>query len=194
MSLHASAEERAVVLGEVELNSPYVSTKNGDCRTETGPVVLTYPALVTDSLGAGATNTNTDDVGGRVEQLLGETNELLVVHGLGQEINSHGGDKLLVADGGAVLQRHRLVVGIDLGNLTLLTEAGLLLRESVGHGNPDTTSTATGGEAECSVRTPVTSGLAEDNVGRHGLEIGSSNTLTEPGALHLIYISLFVLK
>jgi hypothetical protein len=136
-------------------------------------------------------------VSGRVEELLRETNELLVVHGLGQEIHRHGGNKLLVADGGAVLQRHRLVVGIDLGNLALLTEAGLLLRESVGHGNPDTTSTATSGEAESSVGTPVTSGLTEDNVGRHGLEVRSSDTLAEPGALHLIRtesISLFVLK
>ena len=122
---------------------------------------------------------------GRVEELLGEANELLVADLLSKVVDGHGGDQLLVADGGAITQGNGLVVGIDLNNLALLTEASLLLGESVRNGDPDTTSTAVGGETESSVGTPVTSGLVENDIGRHSLDVGGSNTLTQPSALHL---------
>lgn len=124
-------------------------------------------------------------MGGGVEELLASVDELLVTDLLHELVDSHGGDQLLVADSGAISQSDGLVVGVDLGNLALLTEASLLLGESVGNGNPDTTGTTTGGETESSVRTPVSGGLVEDHVRRHGLDVGSSDTLTEPGALHL---------
>lgn len=153
--------ERRVVLGEVE------------------------PALVTDALGALTTDTDTDNVGGGVEELLGEGDELLVAHGLGEEVDSHGGDELGVTNGGAIGEGNGLVVGVNLGDLALLTEASVLLGDGVGNTDPDTTSTVAGGETEGSVGTPVTGGLVEDDVGGHGLEVGGSDTLTEPSALHL---------
>ena len=158
-----------------------------DGGTVEGAVILreVEPALVADSLRASATNTNTNDVSGRVEELLAQTNQFLVAHQLRKMINSHGGDELLVSDSGAILQLHSSVVGVDLDNGALLTEAGLLLGDSVGDGNPDTASTTVGREAESGVGTPVTCGLVQDNVGGHSLDVGSSDTLTEPSALHL---------
>ena len=158
-----------------------------DGGTVEGAVILgeVEPALVTDSLGTSATDTNTDDVGRRVEELLGQTDQLLVAHHLGKMINGHGGDELLVSDGGAILQGYCSVVGVHLDHGALLTEASFLLGDSVGNGNPDTTSTAAGREAESGVRTPVTGGLVQDNVGSHSLDVGGSDTLTEPSTLHL---------
>lgn len=158
-----------------------------DGGTVEGAVVLgeVQPALVTNAVGASTTDTDTDNVSGGVEELLGEGHQLLVVHGLSQEIDSHGGDQLLVTDGGAVGQGDSLVAGVDLGDLALLTEAGVLLGEGVGNSNPDTTGTVTGREAEGGVGTPVTGGLIHDNVVGDGLQVGGSDTLTEPSALHL---------
>ena len=158
-----------------------------DGGTVEGTVVLgeVQPALVTDAVGAGTTDTNTDNVGGGVEELLGEGHELSVVHGLGEVVDSHGGDKLLVTNGGTISQGDGLVVGVDLLDLVLGAVAGVLLGEGVGNGNPDTTGTVAGGETESSVGTPVTGSLVEDNVGGHSLDVGGSDTLTEPSALHL---------
>jgi hypothetical protein len=158
-----------------------------DGGTVEGAVILgeVQPALVTDAVGAGTTDTNTDNVGGGVEELLGEGHELSVVHGLGEVVDSHGGNKLLVTNGGAISQGDGLVVGVDLLDLVLGTVAGVLLGEGVGNGNPDTTGTVAGGETESSVGAPVTGSLVEDDVGSHGLDIGGSDTLTEPSALHL---------
>lgn len=147
--------------------------------------MATYPALVSNSLGALATDTNTDNVGGRVEELLASINELLVADLLHEVVNSHGGDQLVVANGGAVTQSNSLVASVDLGDLALLTEASLLLGESVGNGNPDASGTTTSGETESSVRSPVSCSLVQDNVGGDGLHVGSGHTLAEPGALHL---------
>lgn len=46
--------------------------------------LVTYPAFVSYSLGALATDTNTDDVGRRVEKALAEFHELFVFHFLDQ--------------------------------------------------------------------------------------------------------------
>ena len=158
-----------------------------DGGTVEGAVVLgeVQPALVADSLGTRATDTNTDDVGGGVEELLAEGNELLVAQLLREGIHGHGGHELLVADGGAIRHGDGLVAGVDLADLALVTEAGLLLGDSVGDGNPDATGTAAGGETESSVGTPVTGGLVEDDVGGHGLDVRGSDTLAQPGTLHL---------
>ena len=148
-------------------------------------VQRTYPALVTDALGAGATDTNTNDVGGRVVKTLGQADELLVAHLLNQLVNSHGVDELVIADGGAVLEADTLVVGVDLGDLALGTEALLLLGDGLGNGNPDTTGAVAGREAEGGVGAPVAGNLAQNGVAGDELHVGGSDTLAKPLALHL---------
>lgn len=123
---------------------------------------------------------------GGVEELLAQTNQFLVTHLLGKMIHSHRGDELLVSNCGAVLQLDGSVAGVDLDNLALVTEASLLLGDGVGDGNPDTTGTSAGREAEGGVGTPVTGSLVQDDVGGHSLDIGGCDTLAEPGALHLV--------
>lgn len=171
--------EGTVVLGEVKLVPSLVDPLSVMRRTKT------YPALVSNALRTLSTNTNPNDVGGRVEELLGVVDELLVTDLLAQGINSHGGDELLVTDGGTIGQSDNLRVGVHLSDLSVLTEASLLLGESVGDGNPDTTGTVTGRETEGSIRTPVTGSLVQDDVGGHSLDIRGGDTLTEPSALHL---------
>lgn len=121
----------------------------------------------------------------REVQALGKADELLVAYLLDELVEVHGGDKLLVADLGAVTHGDDLLLSVDLGNLTLLAEHLLLLGQSVGNGDPDTTSTVAGREAEGGVRPPVSGGLVQDDVLGNELDIGSSNTLAEPLALHL---------
>lgn len=154
--------ERSVVLGEVE------------------------PALVTNALGAFASQTNTNDVGGRVVQTLAEADELLVAHGLDQLVNSHGGDELLVLDGGAVGQLDGLLLGVNLADLTVLAESRLLLGEGVGDSDPDTTGTVASREAESGVGAPVTGNLVQNDVLGDKLHVGGGDTLAEPLSLHLI--------
>ena len=158
-----------------------------DGGTVEGAVVLreVQPALVTDSVGARATDTNTNDVSRRIEELLGKGSNLLVTHSLSKEIHRHSGNELLVANSGAIGELDGLVVGVDLGNLALLTETSLLLGKGVGDGNPDTTRTTTSGETEGGIGAPVTGGLVKNNICGHGLDVGGGDTLTEPGTLHL---------
>lgn len=132
-------------------------------------------------------------MGGGVEEVFAQIDELLIAHLLSQEIDRHGGDKLLVADGGTVLQDDGAVVSIDLDDISLITETGLLLGQSVCDGGPDTTSASVGREAESGVRTPVTGGLLQDDVRGDGLHVRCGNTLTKPGALHLEAGSLSIL-
>lgn len=148
-------------------------------------IEVTYPALVTDALRPLASQTNTNNVGRRVKEILAERDELLVAHGLDQLVNSHGRNQLLVTNGGTVAQANDLLGSVDLGDLSLLAKSLLLIRESVGDGNPDTTGTIASREAEGSVGAPVTGNLAEDGVLDSCLDIRSSYTLTEPLALHL---------
>lgn len=152
-----------------------------------GAVVLgeVQPALVTNALRPRATDTHTDNVGGGVEELLGGGDQVGVGHGVGQEVDGHGGDQTLVANSSTIGHFNSLAVGVDLGDLALLTEASVLLGDGVGHGNPDTTGTTASGETEGRVGTPVTSGLVQDDVGGDGLEVGGSHTLTKPSTLHL---------
>lgn len=124
-------------------------------------------------------------MGGRVEELLGVVDELLVTNLLAQSINGHGGNELLVTNSGTIGQSDNLGVGVHLSDLSVLTEASLLLGESVGDGNPDTTGTVTGRETEGSVGAPVTGSLVQNDVGGHSLDIRGGDTLTEPSALHL---------
>lgn len=160
-----------------------------DGGTVEGAVVLgeVQPALVSDALRADTTQTNTNDVGAGVVETLGEADELLVAHLLGKLVDGHGVDQLVVADGGAISEGDNLLLGVDLGDLTLLVEALLLLGDGVGNSNPDTTSTITGREAESGVGAPVTSNLVEDDVLGDELDIRSGDTLTEPLALHLLW-------
>ena len=146
---------------------------------------MSYPALVTNALRALSTDTDTNNVGGRVEETLGKADELLVAHLLNKVIDGHGVDKLAIANGGAIGKVNLLLLGIDLGDLTALAETLLLLGDGVGNGDPNTTSAVPGGEAEGGVGTPVSGGLVQDNVLDDGLSIGGGDTLTEPLALHL---------
>lgn len=161
-----------------------------------GAVVLgeVQPALVADALGTQATDTDTDDVGGAVEEALGELLALLVAHGLGQVVDGHGVDQLLVVDGGAVAEEDAVAVGIDELDVAVLAVAGLLFREGFGDVDPDVASSADSRETESGVGTPVTGGLLEDDVLGDGLEVGSGDTLTEPLALHLIVLSVSLLQ
>jgi hypothetical protein len=145
----------------------------------------TYPALVANVGWALATDSDTDNVGGGVEETLAEVDQVLVTHLLNKLINSHGGNELLVTNGLAILQGNGLGIGIDLGDSTLGTKSGVLLWQSVGNSDPDTTGTVTSWETESGVWTPVTSGLLENDVLGDSLEIWSGDTLTEPCALHL---------
>lgn len=144
-----------------------------------------YPALVTDALRALAADANTNDVGGGVEEALGQGDEFLVAHLLDEVVDSHGVDQGAIANGGAVGHGDGLVGGVDLGDLTRLAELLLLGGESVGDGDPDTTGTVPSGESESGIGSPVTGDLVQDDVPGDGLDIGSSNSLSEPLALHL---------
>lgn len=158
-----------------------------DGGTVEGAVVLgeVQPALVANALRALASDTDTDNVGGGVVETLGEGDELLVAHLLDKVVNSHGVDELVVANGAAVGKGDNLLLSIDLGDLTSLAESLLLLGESLGDGDPDTTGTITGRESESGVGAPVTGNLAKEDVLSDPLDIRSSDSLAEPLALHL---------
>lgn len=61
----------------------------------------------------------------------------------------------------------------------------LLLGQSVRNGDPNTTGTVPGGEAEHVVGTPVAGDLVENDILHDFLHIGGSNTLAKPISLHL---------
>jgi len=145
----------------------------------------TYPALVTDALRTLAANTDANDVGRRVEEALGQLDQLLVAHLLNEVIDGHRADKLIVADRGAIAERDDLLLSIHLDNLALLAEPLLLLREGVRNSDPDTAGTIACREPEGGIGTPVTSNLVEDDVLSDQLEVRGSDTLAEPLALHL---------
>jgi hypothetical protein len=128
-------------------------------------------------------------VGAGEEEALGEGDELVVAHLLGQLVHGHGGDQLLVADGLAAGEGHGVGVGVDLLDLALLAEQGLLLGQGVGHGDPDASSAIAGGESEGGIGAPVAGDLVEDQVADGVLDIGSGDTLSEPLALHLRFLS-----
>lgn len=145
----------------------------------------THPALVTNALRTLATDADTNDVGGGVEELLGHADELVVADGLGEGINGHGGDELVVLDGGAVLEGDCVCLGVDLLDGTVLAEAAVLLVKGLGHSDPDTTGTVAGWEAESRVGTPVAGRLLENDVLCDILQVGRRDTLAEPRTLHL---------
>lgn len=74
-----------------------------DGGTVEGAVVFdkVQPALVADALGTLATDADTNDVGGGVEQRLDHVLQRLVLHGLSQVVERHGVDEFLVLDHGA---------------------------------------------------------------------------------------------
>jgi hypothetical protein len=156
------------------------------CAVE-GAVVFgeVQPALVADALGSLATDTDADDVGAGVEEALAEVDELLVVHELNERIDGHGVHELLVVDDCAVLQVHLVAVRVHLGDRAVLAKSCLGLWDRLRDGDPDTTGSVARGEAESSVGTPVSCRLVVDDVVHDTLDVGCSDTLTEPLALHL---------
>lgn len=112
------------------------------------------PALVTDARGKDATDSDTDNVRRREDELARDGAEVLcLVDDLGDEVERGGRDHRAVRDGGAVRKVGNLLVSLD--TLDRLVEGEALLRESLGDGLPDTSSTVTGREAESGVGTPV---------------------------------------
>lgn len=75
--------------------------------------VVTYPAFVSYSLWALASDADTDDVRRRVEQSLAQVHELFVFHFFDQRVDGHGGDKLLVGNGRAVFQCDLFVLCVN---------------------------------------------------------------------------------
>lgn len=147
---------------------------------------LTHPALVTNAVRTTSTETDADDVCRGVVETLGDADKLLAANLFNELVDVHGGDELLVANLGAIGHCNDFVVSVDLGDLTLLSEALLLLGQRVGDGDPDTTGTVAGRETESGVRAPVTSSLVEDDVLGNELDIGGSHTLAEPVTSHLV--------
>lgn len=155
------AVEWAVILGEVQ------------------------PALVTNALWSLAAETDTNNVGGGVEETLAEIDELLVAHELDELIDSHGVDQLLVVDDCAVAEVYLVAVGINLGDLAVVTVSCLGVWQCLCDGLPDTTGTVSCGEAEGGVGAPVSCGLVVDDVVDDTLDVGGGDTLSKPLALHL---------
>lgn len=155
------AVEGAVVFGEVE------------------------PAFVADPLGAGAANANADDVGGGVEEVFAEGDEVRLVHFLDERVDGHGADEFLVGNGLAVLEGDYFAVGVNGFHGTVRTKLRLFLGNGVCYCNPNAACATVGREAESCVGTPVAGGLLEDDVLGHGLQIWSGDTLAEPLTLHL---------
>jgi hypothetical protein len=184
------AVEWAVVFGEVELFGQGVSIDVVVKIVSSQISWNTYPALVSNSLRAFTSDTNTNNVGGGEEQSLAEVDQLLVTHLLDKSVHGHGGDQLVVSDSGAILESNGLVIGVHLADLAVVAEASLLLGDSVCNRNPDSTSSSMCGEAESGIGAPVASSLLEDDVLGDGLEVRGGDTLTQPGALHLIRHSL----
>ena len=80
---------------------------------------------------------------------------------------------------------HFVRVLVDLSNSAVLAKAGLLLGNSIGHCNPDPSSSSVSRESEHGVGTPIASGLVENDILSDILQIGGSDTLAKPLALHL---------
>lgn len=81
------AVEGAVVFGKVELEDfvQYLVRflfffDEGKEGEEGGGRILTYPALIADSFWPFTADTNTDDVGGGVEEVLAKLDQLLISH------------------------------------------------------------------------------------------------------------------
>ena len=64
----------------------------------------------------------------RVEEALGQLDELLVAHLLDEVVDSHGVDQLAVGDCCAVLERNELLLGVDLDDLPVLAVALVRVR------------------------------------------------------------------
>ena len=71
------------------------------------------PAFVADALGALATDADADDVGGGVEEVFAEGDELFVAHFLDKGVNGHGVDQFLVPDRLAIFQGDGFGVCVD---------------------------------------------------------------------------------
>lgn len=158
-----------------------------DCRAVEWAVVLweVEPALVADTLWTLTTDTNTNDVGSGVEETLAQVLKLLVLHGLNEVVDGHGGDELAVVHGSAVTEEYSVVLSIHKLDLTVLAKASLVLLKSLGDLDPDVPGSTLCWEAESGVWTPVSCGLVQDDVLGDQLKVWSSDTLAEPCSLHL---------
>lgn len=126
---------------------------------------------------------------GGVEEVAGPGLEEGGTHEVGEEVDGHGGDEAAVADGLTAGESDGFGVDIDLCDGRIWAEEELLLRKGVGHGDPNAAGAAPSGEAEGCVGAPVSGGFAEDYVLCDGLEVGGSDSLTQPFALHLLLVS-----
>ena len=155
------AVEGAVVFGEVE------------------------PALVADAFRALAADADADDVRAGVEEAFAEGNEILVADLLGQGVDGHGRDELLVGDRLACFEDHLLGVGVDLLDGAVLAESRLFFGDRFGDFDPDGAGAAARGEAKGRVGAPVASRFPEDDVFGDEFDVWFGDALAQPFALHL---------
>ena len=113
------------------------------------------PAFVADAFGALAADTDADNVGGGVEQVLAEGDEGLVAHFLNQRVDRHGVDEFFVADCFAAFESYEFVVCVHFGYCGMRAKHGLLFRNSFSHGDPDGACSAVSRESEGGIRAPV---------------------------------------
>ena len=158
-----------------------------DGRAVEGAVIFgeVEPAFVANTLRALATDADADDVGGGVEERLGEVDQFLVPHFLDARVDGNGRDELVVGDGLSIVERVLLRLAVDRLDRPVGTEASFFFREGFGDGNPDPTCAIERWETESSVGAPVAGGLLQDDILGHGLEIWIGYTLAKPCALHL---------
>lgn len=152
------------------------------------------PAFVADAFGAGAADADADDVGGGVEKVFGEGDEVGLVHFLDEGIDAHGVDEFLIADCFAVFEGDDFIVSVDCLDGAVGAELGPLFGDGVGYGNPDSTGAAVGREAKCRVWAPIAGRLLKDHILGDGLEIWRCYPLAEPLALHLWTNELLIRK
>lgn len=145
----------------------------------------TYPALISNAVRARTSETDTNDVSSGIEETLGQADELLVAHLLSKMVNSHGVDQLAIANSGAISKANSLLLSIDLGHLSMLAEALLLLGDGICDSDPDAASAVPSRESECSIGSPAAGYLIQDDVLGNCLDIRGSDSLAKPFALHL---------
>ena len=96
---------------------------------------------------------------GGVEEVVGEGDEGLVAYFLSERVDTHGADEFFVLDAFAVLEGYDLGISVDAFHGAVGTKSRLFFGQGVCYCDPDVPSATGCWEAECSIGTPVASGL-----------------------------------
>ena len=124
-------------------------------------------------------------MGGGIEEVFGKRYKRFVAHLLNESVHGHCTDELFVADCFAIFEGDHFSICVDFLDSAMRAKHSLFFRYSVGNGDPDGACPAVCWETEGGVGSPVTGGPLHNDVLRHSLNIRSSDTLTQPLALHL---------